>query len=105
MIQKFILFVVGVAEIIGRTKEVRLYERLNEQLSSENSFLKLQLIEANDQCGILKDQLDTQLGINKVQEQSNTADFQSVGGIDSFSKRANKLSAQSYLKAVEDLKK
>lgn len=95
----------GVAGVIGRTREVALYERLNDQLSEENSFLRNQILQANNRIDDLKAQLDIQLGINTITETSSPENFQPVGGYESPTKIAKRLSLVSYKKAQDEQNK
>lgn len=90
------------AETVGRNREVRLYERLNEQLSIDNAFLRDQVITYSDRVDELKAQLDTQLGIIQSIQTGDISEYQPVGGRVSYSKRATNLSVASFKKALDD---
>lgn len=96
------MFAVGAVEVVGRIKEIKLYERLNEQLSNENSLLKNLLIEANDKNTELKAQLDEQLGLTVRAQSTSEEDFKPIGGYESPGKKANRLSILSFNKAVSN---
>lgn len=95
----------GVVETVGRNREVRLYERLNDQLTIDNNFLREQLITANDRIDELKAQLDIQLGLVQSIQTGDIANYKPVGGRESFAKRAANLSLASYNKARENEEK
>ena len=87
-------FVGSLGIVVSRVGEIRLLERLNQQLSEENSLLRELLKEARDDEKAARSAFTDYLGLNQRVD-SSIENFEPIGGHVSRASRAKELSLRS----------
>jgi hypothetical protein len=94
------IHVSGVVDYLVRNKEIRLYERLNDQLVQENITLRTLLRDERDRYDEVKAQLDNHLGLVKEADEGVQEIHEPIGGYSSGYKKARKLTLASARKVI-----